>query len=157
ALQGVLHRPGCEGLYPGDGNHPRPRRQADLDDREGEVPLQRQDVHHVLRAAALVALMLAGSAQGATGQGAALAKTLKPTIQRFYKAKGSDDVFTKVTCVLPMNATVAHCKAYFTSAKFREHGWFDITANVNRTTGNVTWRATKVTCLSPATGKAIAC
>ena len=28
-----------------------------------------------------------------------------------------------------------------TRAKFREHGWFDITANVNRTTGNVTWRA----------------
>src|SRR5262249_4646959 len=120
-------------------------------DRGGEVPLRRQDVHPVLRVAALVALVLAGSAQGATGQGAAIAKFLKPKIQAYYKAKGSDDVFTKVTCVVAANGTVAHCKAYFTSASMHERGWFDVTETAT------SWRATKVTCLSPTTGKAIAC
>ena len=107
--------------------------------------------------AAAASLVVATSAFAATGQGTALARTLKPKIQALYKKNGSDDVFTKVTCTLAPTATVGNCKAYFTSASLREKGWLDITATVNRTTGVATWRATKATCISPTTGKPAAC
>jgi hypothetical protein len=92
-----------------------------------------------------------------TPQNVALARSLKPAIQRFYTAHGSDDRFTKVTCALKAGATVGHCDAYFTSASPNESGWFAITATVNRTTGAVQWQATKAVCRDPKTAKTVAC
>jgi hypothetical protein len=106
----------------------------------------------VLRAVALAALVLATPAQAATGQGVALAKALKPGMQSFFKAKGSDYRFTKVTCTLAMTATTGHCKAYFTSASLRLTGWSDVVATINRSTGGVRWHETKRTCKDSKTG-----
>ena len=105
----------------------------------------------------VAALALAGSAQAATGDGAKLAKALKTTLQHTYTSNGSDDVFTKVTCVLPNMATTAHCKASFTSASAREMGWFAVTARINRSTGGVTWQAAKPICKDLKTLKPVGC
>ena len=108
----------------------------------------------MLIAAVLVALALAvaAPAQAATGQGAMLAKVLKPNMQGFFKAKGSDYRFTKVTCTLAMTATTGHCQAYFTSATLRLMGWSDVVATINRSTGGVRWHETKRTCKDSKTG-----
>ena len=117
-----------------------------------------EEVHALLRTLLVVAaLAFTGSAQAATGDGAKLAQALKPKLQHTYKANGSDDVFTKVTCVLPSMATTGHCKAYFTSAKFRETGWFAVTATINRSTGDVRWRLAKPICKDSKTGAPVAC
>jgi hypothetical protein len=126
---------------------------SEMHEREDE------EVRPLLRTLALLvaALALAGSAQAATGDGAKLAKALKTALQRTYKANGSDDVFTKVTCVLPNMATTGHCKAYFTSASLRETGWFPVTASINRSTGGVRWQLAKPTCKDSKTGAPVAC
>jgi hypothetical protein len=93
------------------------------------------------------------SAQAATPS-VMLAKSLKTTMARSYKSKGSDDVFTKVTCVVKPGATVGHCKAYFTSASLHQQGWFDVTAGIKGGAG--AWQATKVTCLTKS-GAPTAC
>jgi hypothetical protein len=122
--------------------------------------LQRQDRQGdlLLRLAVLVtALALVGSAQAATGQGTALAKQLLPTVAKFYKSKGSSDVFTKATCVLPTTANIGHCKVYFKNTAQGLTGWFNITASVNRSTGGVRWAAAKVTCKDSKTGTTVRC
>jgi hypothetical protein len=106
---------------------------------------------------AVAVLAFAGSAQAATGDGAKLAKALKPNIASFYKSKGSSDVFTKVTCVLPSTASTGHCKAYFTNKSQRLTGWFAVTATIDRSTGGVRWRATRVTCRDSKTGASLKC
>ena len=129
-----------------------------MDGAVPEVP-ERDDeeVRRVLRTFLVVAaLALTGSAQAVTGDGAKLAKVLKTTLQHTYKSHGSDDVFTKVTCVLPSMATTGHCKAYFTSASLRETGWFAVTASINRSTGGVRWQAAHPICKDSKTGAPIA-
>ena len=117
-----------------------------------------EEIHGVLRTLLVVAaLAFAGSAQAATGDGAKLAKMLRPTIAKFYKSKGSTDVFTKATCVLPTMASVGHCKVYFTNTSQRLTGWFAVTASIDRNTGGVRWQATKVTCKDSRTAAAVAC
>ena len=115
------------------------------------------EVRRVLRLAtvALLALVVAAAAQAATPTNVRVAATLKTTMQRFYKAHGSDDVFTKVTCKLATGASVAHCKAYFTSQKYGVRGIFTVVASA--TTKSKQWQATAVTCTSLKTGKPVAC
>jgi hypothetical protein len=131
-----------------------------MDGEVSEVPEHENgEVRRVLRTVALfaTALALTGSAQGATGDGVKLARALKVALQHTYKSNGSDDVFTKVTCVLPNAATTGHCKAYFTSASLRETGWFPVKASINRTTGGVRWQLAKPTCKDSKTGAPVAC
>jgi hypothetical protein len=117
-----------------------------------------EEVRRVLRTLLVVAaLALTGSAQAATPDNVKLAQVLKTTLQHTYKSHGSDDVFTKVTCVLPNMATTGHCKAYFTSASLTETGWFAVTASINRSTGGVRWQLTKATCKDSKTGAPVAC
>jgi hypothetical protein len=117
-----------------------------------------EEIHRLLRTLLVIAaLVFVGSAQAATPDNVKLATALKTSLQRTYKSKGSDDVFTKVTCVLPNMATTGHCKAYFTSASLRETGWFAVTATINRSTGGVRWTLTKVTCKDSKTGAPVSC
>ena len=102
-------------------------------------------------------LTLAGSAQGATGDGAKLAAALKTNIVSFYKKKAPDYHFTRVTCALPNGATIGRCKAYFANAARRESGWYAITARIDRSTGGVTWQETKGTCKDSKTGAPVGC
>jgi len=112
----------------------------------------------VLRTLLVVAaLALAGSAQAATGDGAALAKALKPDIVKLYKAKAPAYKFTTVTCVLPSGATIGHCKAHFTITSARVVGWTAVTASVDRSTGGVRWQETKRTCKDAKTGAPVKC
>jgi hypothetical protein len=130
-----------------------------VDGAVAEVP-ERDDeeVRRLLRTLLVVAaLAFAGSAQAATPDNVKLANALKTTMQRTYKSKGSDDVFTKITCVLPSMATTGHCKAYFRSASLGETGWFAVTTTINRTTGGVRWQLTKATCKDSKTGAPVGC
>jgi hypothetical protein len=112
----------------------------------------------VLRTLLVVgALAFTGSAQAATGDGAALAKALKPDIVKLYKQKAPSYTFTTVTCVLPSGATIAHCKAHFTITSERVVGLTAITANIDRSTGGVRWRETKRTCKDAKTGAPVGC
>ncbi len=131
-----------------------------MDGAVSEMPQpEDEEVRTLLRTVALLvaALALAGSAQGATGDGVKLAAALKVALQHTYKSHGSDDVFTKVTCVLPNMATTGHCKAHFTSASLTETGWFPVTASINRSTGGVRWQLGKPTCKDSKTGAPVAC
>jgi len=113
-----------------------------------------EEVQPVLRTllVAAVALAIAGSAQGATGDGAKLAAALKANMASLYKRKAPDHAITKVTCVLPAMATVGHCKAYFTIVSQQAKGFYSVTASIDRTTGGVRWKETKVTCVDSKTG-----
>ena len=112
----------------------------------------------MLRTLLVVAVLaFAGSAQAATPDNVKLASALKTALQHTYKSKGSDDVFTKVTCVLPSMASTGHCKAYFTSASLKETGWFAVTTSINLSTGGVRWQLTKVTCKDSKSGAPVAC
>jgi hypothetical protein len=117
-----------------------------------------EEIRRMLRTLVVVlALAFAGSAQAATPDSVKLASVLKTTLQHTYKSHGSDDVFTKVTCVLPSMASTGHCKAYFTSASLKETGWFAVTTSINLSTGGVRWQLTKVTCKDSKTGAPVGC
>ena len=129
---------------------------------DGTVPevseRDHEEVRRVLRALLVVAaLALTGSAQAATGDGAKLAKALKANMVRAYKSSSPELAFTKVTCVLPNNATTAHCKAYFTITSQRATGFFSVTASIDRSTGGVRYRTAKPICQDSNTGAPVGC
>jgi hypothetical protein len=130
-----------------------------VDRAVAEVPEhENEEVRRVLRTLLVViALVFAGSAQAATPDNVKLASALKTALQHTYKSKGSDDVFAKVTCVLPSKASIGHCKAYFTSASLKETGWFAVTTSINLNTGGVRWQLTKVTCKDSKTAAPVNC
>ena len=72
-------------------------------------------------------------------------------MQKFYKAKGSDDVFTTVACTIGRAATSATCHASFTNRSAGTRGVFVVKVTSS------TWRATSVSCRSLTTGKAVKC
>jgi hypothetical protein len=117
------------------------------------------EVHRLLRTLLVVvtALALAGSAQAATGDGAKLAAALKANMVRAYKKSSPELAFTKVTCVLPPTASVAHCKAHFTITSQRVIGWFPVTASIDRNTGGVRYRTAKPICKDSRTGAPVGC
>ena len=126
-----------------------------MDGAVAEVPEpDDEEVHPVLRAAlvAAVALAIAGFAQAATPDSVKLANALKANMTSLYKKKAPDHAITKGTCVLPAMATVGHCKAYFTIVSQQAKGFYSVTASIDRTTGGVRWKETKVTCVDSKTG-----
>lgn len=102
----------------------------------------------------VAALALAGVAQAATGEGAQLAAALRKPIQKVYKGY----VFTKISCVVPSTtAKKATCNAFFTHKAQGLKGDFQIAVTIDRSTGNISWRATSATCIDLASGKAEKC
>jgi hypothetical protein len=117
----------------------------------GEEALRR-----VLRvAAALAALVVAGSAQAADTPSTRLAAAMKRSIAATY---GKSYVLTKVTCAIPSStSTHASCNASFTRRSQQLEGVFHIAVTINRSTGGVTWRATSATCTDLVTGAKVRC
>jgi hypothetical protein len=101
--------------------------------------------------ALVAALALAGAATAATPAERSVAKTLKTAMQKFYKAKGSADVFTTVACTIGRAQMAATCNASFTNRSAGTRGVFVVKV----TSSN--WRAMSVTCHSLKTGKALKC
>lgn len=128
-----------------------------MDGRLAEVPLYQEDLHGVLRPAAVAfaVLCLAGAAQAAGGENAELAAVLKPAIQKRYT---NGDVFSRVTCDVPsMKATRATCNAYFTNTGEQLKGVFHVDVTIARSTGNITWQEKSVSCTDLKSGKTLAC
>ena len=102
-------------------------------------------------AATLALTGAATAATAATPTERNVAKTLKAAMQKFYKAKGSEDVFTTVSCKVGRTATAATCRASFTNPAAGTRGVFVVKVTSS------SWRATSVSCHSLTTGKAVRC
>jgi hypothetical protein len=109
----------------------------------------------MLGAAAL--LVFAPLAVAATpAQNAAFAKQLRPQIKPVFEKQAPQLVLGKVTCLLPRNGNVIHCKAHFTYPKARANIVYLIKATL-LDTGKLKWTTTSHSCTDARSGKKLPC
>jgi hypothetical protein len=113
----------------------------------------------VLRAlAAVAALAFAVCATaGAMTPSAALARSLKPSIQATYTKHKTGFLFTTVSCKIAASGTNATCQAHFTAKAERAVGVLLVDAKINRSTGAVSYQAVSLSCADSKTGAKVTC
>jgi hypothetical protein len=98
-----------------------------------------------------------GTALAATPTEAqAFATKLATYMKPVFKKQAPKLVLGKVTCVLPKNGNVVHCKAHFAYPS----GGLNIVYQVKATlleTGMIKWTAGSHTCTNAKTGKTVSC
>jgi hypothetical protein len=112
----------------------------------------------VLRAlAAAAAMLLALSpAAAAITPSAALARSLKPSLQATYDRHKLGFRFTTVSCRIAASGTTATCEAHFSAAPERALGVLTVDVKINRSTGAVGYQAVALRCTDSKTGAKLA-
>ncbi|HUY72435.1 MAG TPA: hypothetical protein VMV08_09340 [Gaiellaceae bacterium] len=109
-----------------------------------------------LAASAAVALAASATA-GAITPSAALARSLKPSIQATYTKHKTGFLFTTVSCKIAASGATATCQAHFTAKAERALGVLRVAAKINRSTGAVSYQAVSLACTDSKTGAKITC
>jgi hypothetical protein len=112
-------------------------------------------------AALVVAVALLSALQavalGATpAQNRQFATSLAAKIKPVFKKQAPKLALSKVTCVLPLNGTVVHCKAHFSYPSAGLNVVYGIKATLQET-GDIKWVTTTHSCTNAKTGKTVAC
>jgi hypothetical protein len=108
-------------------------------------------------ALAAAAVLLCSPAAGAITPSAALARSLKPSIQATYNRHHTGFLFTTVSCKIAASGLTATCQARFTAAAERAVGVLQIDAKINRSTGGVSYQPVSIACRDAKSAAKITC